>query len=487
MARIPAIDISVWDEGINLNEWKAKHGIGAVIVKCGGNEGGRYVDRCFADHMRKAQEAGLPAGVYFYTTSTTVNAAIEDADYCVNLIHGHALQLPVFMDVEDAKQFKLSPRELTDVIKAFCDRVQKRGYRAGLYTGGYAFNNNMYPEELRQYCTWIASWQASWPSYVGKIDAWQQGTKRLSDGQVFYDDVSGCQDFDWIENYVIQGGGKVPTAKTGWAETLETCQDPADYAYCTCKVYSCGYSQPKRDHLTIERLKAGTAETDCSYGVGWWLFKGGYLSENPAFYTAIERAYLAEHGFDVIDANAGFVKMQRNDVLLRERNDARGVTGHTALYIGEGMQAEALRTERHDAGYDGSTPGDQDQGETVVRKLTMDWDYILRKREQPSYEPSGGEETVIESGGIDMGILIHPKNENKIYHWTCSMDEVPYHVSGPEKTAIEHAYALVHSGKRIPTIEMEQADFDAILSGTKARKAWREEGIVKAIATATCM
>jgi hypothetical protein len=337
----------------------------------------------------------------------------------------------------------------------------------------------MYPEELRQYCTWIASWQASWPSYVGKIDMWQQGTKRLSDGRVFFDDVSGCQDFDWIEDYVIQGGGKVPTTRTGWAETLETCQDPADYAYCTCKVYSCGYSQPKRDHLTVGRLKAGTAETDCSYGVGWWLFKGGYLSENPAFYTAIEREYLQEHGYDLIDANAGFVKMQRNDVLWRP--------GHTALYIGEGMQAEALRTERHDAGYDGSTPGDQDQGETVVRKLTMDWDYILRKREQPSYEPSGGEETVIESGGIDMGILIHPKNENKIYHWTCSMDEVPYHVSGPEKTAIEHAYALVHGGKRIPTIEMEQADFDVILSGTKARKAWHEEGIVKAIATATCM
>ena len=473
MARIPAIDISVWDEGIDLGAWKAKHGIGAVIVKCGGNEGGRYADRCFADHMRKAQAAGLAVGVYFYTTSTTMNAALADADYCVDLIRGYDLKLPVFMDVEDARQFQLSKRALTDVIKSFCDRVQEHGYRAGLYTGGSAWNNNMYPDELRKYCTWIASWQASWPSYVGKIDMWQQGTKRLSDGHVFFDDVGGCQDFDWIEDYVIQGGGKVPTAKTRWAETLETCQDPADFAYCTCKVYSCGYSQPKRKNISIERLKAGTAETDCSAGVSWWLWKGGYLDECPWFYTAIEREYLQEHGYDLIDANAGFVKMQRNDVLWRP--------GHTALYIGEGMQAEALRTERHDAGYDGSTPGDNDGGETVVRKLTLDWDYILRKREQPSYEPSGGEETVIENGGIDMGILIHPKNENRIYHWTCSMDEVPYHVSGPEKTAIEHAYALVHGGKRIPTIEMEQADFDAILSGTKARKQWREQGIAVAV------
>ena len=161
-----------------------------------------------------------------------------------------------------------------------------------------------------------------------------------------------------------------------WAQNITECKDPADFAYCTCKVYSCGYSQPHRDRLTVERLKAGTAETDCSYGVGWWLFMGGYLAENPAFHTAIEREYLANHGFDLIDANAGFISLERNDVLWK--------TGHTALYIGEGMQAEAIRDENHQAGYEGTTPGDQDGGETVVRPLTLDWDYVIRKRDRPS-------------------------------------------------------------------------------------------------------
>ncbi len=161
-----------------------------------------------------------------------------------------------------------------------------------------------------------------------------------------------------------------------WAERLEDCRDPADYAYCTCAVYSCGYSQPNRKHISVGYLEAGTAETDCSAGVSWWLYKGGYLGENPWFHTAIEREYLQGHGFQLIDANAGFVRMERNDVLWRP--------GHTALYIGDGMQAEALRTERHDAGYDGSTPGDQDGGETVVRPLTYDWDYVLRKAQKPA-------------------------------------------------------------------------------------------------------
>ena len=183
----------------------------------------------------------------------------------------------------------------------------------------------------------------------------------------------------------------------GWAHRLEDCNDPSDYAYCTCAVYSCGYSQPHRDWLTFERLRAGTAETDCSYGVGQWLAWGGYIDENPGFSTAYEREWLQEHGFEVIDANMGYVHLERNDVLLRDRNDAAGILGHTALYIGDGMQAEALRDENHDAGYEGTTPGDQDGGETVVRPLTYDWDWVIRKRDQPKPVapiPTDGEETM---------------------------------------------------------------------------------------------
>ena len=121
----------------------------------------------------------------------------------------------------------------------------------------------------------------------------------------------------------------------GWAHRLKDCNDPADWGYCTCAVYSCGYSQPHRDWLTVERLEAGTAETDCSYGVGWWLYKGGYLDDNPAFSTATMLDYFRGLGWVIIDANAGFVALERNDVLLRQ--------GHTALYIGDGMQAEATR------------------------------------------------------------------------------------------------------------------------------------------------
>ena len=475
MARIPAIDISVWDEGIDLGAWKSKHGIGAVIIKCGGNEGVRYADRCFADHMRKAQAAVLPVGVYYYTTSTTVDGAIADAYHCVSIVRNYDLQLPVFMDVEDKRQFALSPRALTDVIKAFCDKVQSLGYRAGLYTGGYAWNNNMYPDELRQYCTWIASWQATWPTYVGKIDAWQQGTKRLSDGRVYYDDVSGCQDFDWLEDYVIQGGGgDVPTNKLSYALAAAEVMDHfVDHD-------AHGYSQPNRDgtgEVETITLSDGTSvsfqsgDRDCSRLVQTCNVVVGALPRGMHMWTGNEREILLENGFVQVPLDS----LQRGDVLW--------VAGHTEMYMGDGIQAGARRSET--GGKDGRT-GDQDGGEiarSAFRRSQWTSAYRCTKK-----RPGEGEVAPTPMGEIgddmSLGILIHPKGENRIYHWTGSMDEVPYHVSGPEKKALENIYALVHPGKRIPTIEVEQSDFDAIMSGTKARKAWREQGMADAAKSA---
>lgn len=478
MSRIPGIDISVWDEGIDLGAWKAKHSIGFVIVKCGGNEGGRYVDRCFADHMRKAQDAGLAAGVYFYTTSTTINAAIADADYCVNLIHGHALRLPVFMDVEDAEQFKLSPRELTDVIKAFCDRVQERGYRAGLYTGGFAWNNNMYPDELRKYCTWIASWQASWPTYVGKIDMWQQGTKRLSDGHVFYDDVSGCQDFDWIEDYVIQGGGEVPKnmfdPAEEWAEVHEfMCRDPR-FGYNQQPVRWGGdYNNGEIVTFTSKsgrayRLKAGSY--DCSSSsitaVSVVLERTRYAGclKNATYTGDMREVFVASGLF-----TAKYSPAKRGDLYLAEGK-------HVAMcQCGDpdnDILSEFNRNENHAASY--GKPGDQDGLESVVRAYYDDgWNTVLHYvgglLEDLMWD---GEDDEIMTG--DSMAILYDGSDGKVYYWTGDPESVPYHVSGEEKTALEKVYGLKLK-------KLDKATAETIMKMCKARKAWREQGIVAAI------
>lgn len=80
----------------------------------------------------------MHVGAYYYTVTTNVQEAVTDAHHFADLLDGKDFDLPVYMDVEDPRQFNLSARALTDVIKAFCDTLIERGYYAGLYTGGNA-------------------------------------------------------------------------------------------------------------------------------------------------------------------------------------------------------------------------------------------------------------------------------------------------------------------------------------------------------------
>lgn len=191
------LDISKWDTDIDLAAWKNKHNLWGVIIKAGGNEGSRYKDSYFDRHYKAAKAAGLHIGAYYYTVITSVSGAAEDARHFAGLLNGYDLDMPCYMDVEDSRQFALSARALTDVIKSFCDTLKSLGRYPGLYTGGSAWINNMYKDELTQYANWIASWQKNWPTYVGDIGMWQQGGIRYSDGNIVYDDVAGYHDCDW--------------------------------------------------------------------------------------------------------------------------------------------------------------------------------------------------------------------------------------------------------------------------------------------------
>lgn len=203
------IDVSKWDGNVDFNSWKSRRGLWGVIIKAGGNEGGRYKDAWFEQNYSKAKAAGLHIGAYYYTVTTDVATAKGDAEHFAGLLSGKTFDLPVYMDVEDRRQFALSRRALTDVIKAFCDTLNNKGYYSGLYTGGSAWLNNMYSSELNKYANWIAWWRRNWPSEAGDIGLWQQGGIRLSDGNIVYDDVSGYTDCNWcVIDYPSKINGK---------------------------------------------------------------------------------------------------------------------------------------------------------------------------------------------------------------------------------------------------------------------------------------
>jgi hypothetical protein len=211
------LDISKYDSDIDLAAWKQKHNLWGVIIKAGGHETGlnRYTDSWFERHYANAKAAGLHIGFYYYTVSTNTTDAIKDAEHFANILKGRKYDLPCYMDVEDNRQFALPARNLTDVIKAFCDKLIQLGYYAGLYTGGSAWLNNMYRNELDKYANWIAWWRAKWPYEAGDIGMWQQGGMRYSDGMIVYDDVSGFHDVDWC---VVDYPSRINNGDTSYEE-----------------------------------------------------------------------------------------------------------------------------------------------------------------------------------------------------------------------------------------------------------------------------
>lgn len=229
-----------------------------------------------------------------------------------------------------------------------------------------------------------------------------------------------------------------------WALNLNNCKDPADYAYCICVRYSCGYSRPNRTHLSKRWLEDGTAECDCSSMVSWCLFMAEWIPENPWFHTAIEREYLQENGFEMFEF--GSRELMRNDVLWR--------SGHTGVYIGDGLQAEALRTERHDAGHDGSAPGDQDGGETVARVLTHDWEYVLRRIEKPIKEL------------INMTFLFTTAGKHSGHVYLYDGGQVKMIRTVGEQEAIKRAHLLA-TGAAIPFIHLEDGDQLIAVAGSE--------------------
>ena len=404
MERKPVIDVSHWDGTVDYASWIAKHNLWGVIVKAGGNETrlGRYTDSQFETNYQRATAAGLHVGAYYYTVVTSVEEAKKDAQHLIGLLTGHKFDMPIYMDVEDPRQFQLSKRALTDIIKAFCETLIEAGYYAGLYTSGSAWLNNMYLNELNDYANWIAWWKASWPTEAGDIGLWQQGTKRLSTGEVYFDDVSGATDFSWCivdypsrikANWTKQINEDEPVASTPKEEKKEETKVASnkltkfcELMYTACAVWSLGYDQYNRWDIR------DGGECDCSSLVIWAAKEAGF-DTGDASYTGNMSSNFTRRGWQRIPADLSQAKP--GDILLND-------TYHTAAVIsGYGWNAKIAQASIDERGRaTGGASGDQSGTETNVKNIYTyghGWDCILRY---------AGEATDGASEGTSNGKLI---------------------------------------------------------------------------------
>lgn len=175
------LDVSKWQGAIDFKKVK-NAGINFVIIREGyGRKDPNQIDKKFKENYQKAKEAGLNVGIYHYSYADSAADAINEAQFCLENIRGIQLEYPVVFDIEDKEQLKLSNRQRTDIVKAFCSEIEKAGYYAMFYCNLNWLNNYLLKDEiLPKYDLWLAQWNIDKPSC--SCGMWQYSSTGKVDG-----------------------------------------------------------------------------------------------------------------------------------------------------------------------------------------------------------------------------------------------------------------------------------------------------------------
>lgn len=201
------VDISGFNGNVDFN--KLKDGCDAVIMRVGyrGYGSGALVrDVTFVRNIKGARAAGIPLSVYFVTQAINEQEAIQEANYVEDLIKGYHTALPIMVDVENgdgakhegrADQGKLSKTARTNIIKAWCNQIRKRGHRAGVYASESWFKTELDLESLKKDGNYI--WVARYSNEEPRVywDAWQYTSKGSVMG------INGNVDISKFENVTL--------------------------------------------------------------------------------------------------------------------------------------------------------------------------------------------------------------------------------------------------------------------------------------------
>ena len=186
------IDVSFYNKGIDWPAVKAQ-GIDFAILRAGGRgweTGLIYPDSCFAQNLRNARAAGIDLGVYFYSTAVTAKEAVDEANFILSCLNGTELEYPIFFDIEQSGDYpngrydRLSKAERDEIIAAFCKRIRDAGYRTGVYSGLYFFEEHVAYSSIEPHMIWLANYTRGGrlPSFSGRYDIWQFTEKGTVNG-----------------------------------------------------------------------------------------------------------------------------------------------------------------------------------------------------------------------------------------------------------------------------------------------------------------
>ncbi|MCD7835837.1 MAG: glycoside hydrolase family 25 protein [Lachnospiraceae bacterium] len=186
------VDISKYDDYVDFVKLK-KAGISFVMIRVGARgygSGQLVLDEYFADNIKRASDAGLQIGVYFYSQAVTEDEAIEEANMVLENIRDYKVEYPVAYDMEfvandDARIDTLSRAEKTSIAKAFLETIENAGYNPIIYGNKEWLIKEIDMSKLTAYDVWLSQ-IADVPDYPYKFTMWQYKDDAAVDGIAGY-------------------------------------------------------------------------------------------------------------------------------------------------------------------------------------------------------------------------------------------------------------------------------------------------------------
>ena len=169
-------------------DWDAVRddGVEFVMVRVGyrgtGQAGTLNQDEFYARNIDGAMAAGLETGVYFFAQAITVEEAIEEADFVIELLKDHKINGPVAYDWEmhdsSYRVYGTPPEMATACAIAFCERIKEAGYTPMIYAGQYVSYIKYDQGAIAPYLSWYPEYKSEssekqYPTFYYQMDYWQ--------------------------------------------------------------------------------------------------------------------------------------------------------------------------------------------------------------------------------------------------------------------------------------------------------------------------
>lgn len=185
-------DISKYQDYVDFIKLK-KAGVNFVMIRVGARgygSGQLVLDEYFEDNIKRASDAGLQIGLYFFSQAITAEEAVEEANMVLEHIGDYRIDYPIAFDMEhiendNARIDGLSKTEKTTITKAFLDTIQNSGHKAMIYGNKEWLIKEIDMSKLTAYDVWLSQLQDI-PDYPYKFTMWQYKQDASIDGIAGY-------------------------------------------------------------------------------------------------------------------------------------------------------------------------------------------------------------------------------------------------------------------------------------------------------------